>query len=313
MKPTCRHPNTLPGGWARLIVAAVLLVGTAAHGQELEPRAFSALPTGMNFLAAGYLHSQGGLSTNPALPLQDAQLQIDTGVLAYVRALDLWGLSGKFDAIVPYSNLSGSALVDGEPRERNVSGLGDSRFRLAVNFYGAPALSLKEYAAFKPNLIVGASVQVSIPSSQYDPTKLVNLGTNRWSIRPDIGFSKAFSPFTFDFAAGVTFFSRNDDFFGGRTRDQGPLGSLQANISVDFGRGIWAALGGTYYWGGQSTVEDVLQDDVINNSRVGLTVALPINRHYSLKMNASSGIFTRAGTNFDTVGLVLQYRWGAGF
>jgi hypothetical protein len=291
---------------------AISLHAAVAHGQELEPRAFSNLPTGMNFLAAGYLHSQGGLSISPSLPVEDANLKIDTGVFVYVRALDLWGRSGKFDVIAPYAHLSGTALAAGQPRERNVSGFGDPRFRLAINFFGAPALSLSQYADYKQDLVAGASVQVSAPWSQYDPSKAVNLGTNRWSIKPDIGFSKAFAPFTFDFTGGATFFSRNDDFFGGRALDQDALYSTQANLSVDFGRGIWAALGATYYWGGQTTVDGVPQDDEIGNSRLGLTVALPIDRHYSVKLNASRGIITRIGTSFDTVGLVLQYRWGAG-
>jgi hypothetical protein len=50
----------------------------------------------------------------------------------------------------------------------------------------------------------------------------------------------------------------------------------------------------------------------LSNSRLGLTVAVPIDRYYSIKFNASSGISTRTGTNFNTAGLVLQYRWGAG-
>ncbi len=296
-----------------LLLCTVGLLHTAvAQAQELEPRAYSNLPMGLNFLAAGVLHSQGGLATDPSLPLQDAQLSIDTGVLVYLRALDLWGRSGKFDLIAPYSHLSGSALAAGQPRERDVSGFGDPRFRLAINFYGAPSLTLSQYPSYKQDLVAGASVQVSAPWGQYDPSKAVNLGTNRWSIKPDIGFSKAFTPFTFDFTAGATFFSRNDDFFGGQIVDQDAMYSTQANLSVDFGRGIWAALGATYYWGGQTTVDGVPQDNALGNSRLGLTLALPIDRHYSLKLNASSGISTRTGTSFDTVGLVLQYRWGAG-
>jgi hypothetical protein len=290
----------------------MLLHAAVAHAQELEPRAYSNLPTGLNFLAAGYLHSQGGLSTDPALPLQDAHLKIDTGVFSYVRALDLGGYSGRFDVIAPYSHLSGSALAAGQPVERDVSGFGDPRLRLSINFFGAPALSLSQYSAYEQDLVAGASVQVSVPWGQYDPSKAANLGTNRWSIKPDIGFSKAFSPFTFDFTVGATFFGRNDDYFGGQIVDQDPLYSTQANLSYDFGRGIWAALGATYYWGGRRTVNEVPQNDALNNSRLGLTVALPIDRYYSVKVNASSGISTRTGTSFDTVGLVLQYRWGAG-
>ncbi len=267
---------------------------------------------GLNFLATGYAHSQGGLSTDPSLPLTDAHLKIDTGVVAYVRGIDLWGNSGKFDVIVPYSHLSGTALVAGQPRERDISGAGDPRFRLSVNFYGAPALTLREYPAYKPDLVVGASVQVTPPWGQYDPSRAVNLGTNRWSIKPDVGFSKAFAPFTIDLTAGVTLFSRNDDYFGGQSLDQAPIYSAQTNLSYDFGRGIWAAFGATFYRGGRTTVNDALKDDALSNSRMGLTVAVPIDRYYAIKFNASSGISTRTGTSFDTVGLVLQYRWGAG-
>jgi len=302
--------------WFGASVAALALLGSAltqlAHAQELEPRAYSNLPMGLNFLAAGYAHSQGGLSTDPSLPLTDAHLKIDTGVVAYVRGIDLWGNSGKFDVIAPYSHLSGTALVAGQPRERVVSGAGDPRFRLSVNFYGAPALTLNEYRSYQPDLIIGASVQVTPPWGQYDPSRAVNLGTHRWSIKPDIGFSKAFAPFTVDLTAGVTLFTRNDDYFGGQALDQAPLYSAQVNLSHDFGRGIWAALGATFYRGGRTTVDDAAKDNALSNSRLGLTVAVPIDRYCAIKFNASSGISTRTGTNFDTVGAVLQYRWGAG-
>ncbi len=297
-------------------VAALALLGSVltqlAHGQELEPRAYSNLPMGLNFLAAGYAHSQGGLSTDPSLPLTDAHLKIDTGVVAYVRGIDLWGNSGKFDIIAPYSHLSGTALVAGQPRERVISGAGDPRFRLSVNFYGAPALTLNEYRSYQPDLIIGASVQVTPPWGQYDASRAVNLGTHRWSIKPDIGFSKAFAPFTVDLTAGVTLFTRNDDYFGGQALDQAPLYSAQVNLSHDFGGGIWAALGATFYRGGRTTVDDAAKDNALSNSRLGLTVAVPIDRYCAIKFNASSGISTRTGTNFDTVGAVLQYRWGAG-
>jgi len=267
---------------------------------------------GLNFLAAGYAHSQGGLSTDPSLPLTDAHLKIDTGVVAYVRGIDLWGNSGKFDVIVPYSHLSGTALVAGQPRERDISGTSDPRIRLSVNFYGAPALTLSQYRDYQQDLVIGASVQVTPPWGQYDPSRVVNLGTNRWSIKPDIGFSKAFAPFTVDLTAAATLFSRNDNYFGGQTLEQAPLYSAQMNVSYDFGRGIWAALGATFYRGGRTTVNDAAKDDALSNSRMGLTIAVPIDRYYAIKFNASSGISTRTGTNFDTVGVVLQYRWGAG-
>jgi hypothetical protein len=290
----------------------LLLPVSLAWGQELEPRAYTNLPTGLNFLAVGFVRSEGGLSTDPSLPVENAHLKVNTGVLAYVRSLDLWGRSGKFDVILPYSELSGNAQVAGRTMEREVSGLGDPRLRLSVNFYGAPSLSVPEFASYKPDLVAGASVQVTPPLGQYDSNKLINLGNNRWSIKPDIGFSKNLAPFTVDLTVGAMFFETNDDYFGGRKLEQAPIYSTQANISYDFGNGIWAALGVSYYDGGRTTLNGVRRNDALGNSRAGLTLAIPIDRYYSIKLNVSSGLNTRTGTSFDTIGAVLQYRWGAG-
>ncbi|HKY02582.1 MAG TPA: transporter [Burkholderiales bacterium] len=293
-----------------MLLAALLAPG--AYAQELEPRAYSNLPVGMNFLLVGFAKSEGSLSTAPALQIEDAELDIDTGLLAYARALNLWGNSGKVDVILPYSHLEGSALVSGVPRERDVSGYGDPRVRLSMNFYGAPALTMAEYPAYEHDLVIGASVQVAIPMGQYSSDRLINIGSNRWGIKTDVGFSKAFDKVTADFTVGATIFTDNDDFFGGQRLEQRPVYSTQVNLSYDFGENVWAALGYTYYFGGRTTVEGDTKDDELGNSRVGFTLSLPIDRNYSFKFNASKGVVTRFGTGFDVVGFLIQYRWGGG-
>ena len=49
------------------------------------------------------------------------------------------------------------------------------------------------------------------------------------------------------------------------------------------------------------------------NTRAGFTLALPIDRHNSLKLSASTGITTRTGSEFSAVGVAWQYRWGDGY
>jgi hypothetical protein len=254
----------------------------------------------------------GGVATDPALPLQNADLQVHSTVLAYARSLDVWGSSGKVDVVVPYAWLSGSADVAGQPREREVSGFGDPRFRFSVNFYGAPALSLQEFAGYRQGLILGASLQVSAPLGQYDSDKLVNIGTNRWSIKPELGLSKAFGPLTLELAAGVSIYTDNHDFFGGQTRAQDPIYSLQGHVLYSLGSSIWAALDITYYTGGRTTIDGVEGNDLQKNVRLGATVALPVTRHHSVKLYASTGVSTRTGSDFDAAGIAWQYRWGGG-
>jgi hypothetical protein len=291
---------------------ALLFVATQAHAGEIEPRAYVNTPVGINFLLAGYAYSSGGMSTSGSSPIKDANLQMNTFILAYARTLDVWGKSGKIDIILPYSYLTGNAMVAGQPRERDVSGLNDPRFRFSVNFYGAPALSLQEFANYQQDLIIGASVQVSAPLGQYDRNKLVNLGNNRWFVKPDIGISKAWGPFTLELSAGVFFFSKNGDYFGGKTLEEDQVYTTQLHLTYNLGRGVWVALSGTYDYGGRSTISGVRNDDIESNSRVGLTLALPVDRNNSIKLYTSTGLQTTAGTDFTLFGFLWQYRWGQG-
>jgi len=293
-------------------VGALLFVAAQTDAGEIEPRAYVNTPVGINFLLAGYAYTDGGLSTAGSSPIKDAQLKMNTGALAYARTLDVWGNSGKFDVILPYSQLSGNAMVDGQPRERDVSGFHDPLFRFSVNFYGAPALSLQEFADYRQDVIIGASVQVSAPLGQYDKDKLVNLGNNRWFVKPDIGISKAWGAFTVELSTGVFFFSNNDDYFGGNTLEQDPVSSTQVHATYNFGSGVWAAVSGTYDYGGRTTIDGVRSDVFMDNSRVGATLALPVNRNNSIKLYASGSVHTSSGTDYNLLGIVWQYRWGRG-
>ena len=283
-----------------------------AQAQQIEPRAYSNAPVGMNFLIAGYAYSKGAVPFDPSLPVKDAQLKTSNALLAYARVLDLWGKSAKFDAIVPYTWLSGSAELAGRPVERNVNGLADSLYRLSVNWYGAPAVTLKEFKNYQQDLIVGTSLQVSAPSSQYDPSRVVNIGTNRWSFKPEVGISKALGSWTLEFKAAVTLFTDNTDFFGGNTRSQDPIYSMQGHAIYSFRSGIWGSLDTTYYTGGRTAINGTRGDDLQENWRVGGTLAFPVDLHNSLKLFASSGVSARTKNNYDLIGIAWQYRWGGG-
>ncbi len=298
---------------ARLLAVSALLVGpSAVCAQEIEPRAFSNAPVGVNFLIVGYAFTEGGLSFDPALPVSSPKLSTSGAVAAFARSFALFGKSAKFDVVVPAASLSGSALLAGEPIERHVDGLVDAKFRVSVNLLGGPALSLQEFKDYKPDLLVGVSLQVSAPTGQYDNTRVVNLGTNRWWFKPELGVSKTFGQWTLEGKAAVTVYTDNDDFYGGQTRAQEPLYSAQGHAIYTFRPGIWGSLDATYFVGGRTTINGELNRDLQQNWRLGGTLALPINARNSIKLNASSGVLARTGNNFDLIAIAWQYRWGGG-
>lgn len=296
------------------VLAACLLTGVVSPGraQDIEPRAYSNAPVGVNFLIAGYAYTRGGVSFDPSVPLTDANLNTSNAVLAFASVFDLWGDSAKFDAILPYTWLSGTAEYQGQSVQRTVSGFANPAFRLSINLYGAPALSLKEFADWEQDLIIGVSLRVSAPWSQYDPTRLVNIGTNRWSFKPELGISKALGPWTLEMQAAATIYTDNDDFFGGNTFSQAPLYSVQGHAIYAFRSGNWVSLDATYFTGGRTTINGVLQNDLQQNWRFGATFAFPVDRLNSIKFYASSGVAARTNNSYNLIGVAWQYRWGGG-
>jgi hypothetical protein len=283
-----------------------------SRAQDIEPRAYSNAPVGVNFLIAGYAYLQGGLSSDPSLPITDTALHTPVAVLAYTRVLDFWGQSGKVDLVLPYTWLSRSANFRNQTVQRVVNGFADPLFRLSVNLHGAPALTLKEFANYKQDWIVGASVRVSAPFGHYDENRVVNIGLNRWTIRPEAGLSTAVGPWTLEITAGATIFTDNKDFFGGQTRSENPIYSSQGHAIYSFQSGSWISLDTTYFAGGQSTLNGLPINDRQQNWRAGGTFALPVDLHNSVKLYVSRGVSARTGNNWDLIGITWQYRWGGG-
>jgi len=306
-----RRPATARSTMA-LAAALLMALSTNARSQDIEPRAYSNAPIGVNFLITGYAYTRGGIAFDTSLPVTDPNLHTSNAVIGYARVVDFWGTSGKFDVLVPYTWLSGSAKYAGESINRVVDGFADPAFRVSVNLYGAPALTLPEFTEWEQDLIVGVSLRVSAPWGQYDSSRVVNIGSHRWAFKPEVGASKTVGPWTLEVTAAAVLFTDNDDFYGGSTRSQDPVYALQGHGIYSFRSGIWGSLDATYYSGGRTTIDGTRNRDLQQNWRIGATLSLPVDRNNSVKAYASSGVSARTGNNYDLLGIAWQYRWGGG-
>ena len=197
------------------------------------------------------------------------------------------------------------------------SGLVDSVFRFSVNLKGGPAMSVQKYMKWKQNILLGASLKVIAPTGQYDPTKLINWGTNRWSFKPEFGYSHRWQNWVLDGYLGVWFFTTNSDFWsrniyyaGTRSQTQDPIVSFEGHLSYDFKPRLWASLDGNYWFGGKTSgggIQNPLSQQ--DNSRLGGTIAIPITKHQSLKFSYSNGTYIRFGGNYQNVSAAWQYSW----
>jgi hypothetical protein len=263
-------------------IRLILLLGPflfqTGQAQDLEPRSYTNTPVGMNFLLLGYFYSDGDVATDPSLPLKDGHVTVNGALTGYVRSLGMWGKSGKISAVLPYACAYGTAKLAGQPGQRDICGLADPRLRLSVNLYGAPALTADEFRGYHQDLIIGTTLQVTAPYGQYDSDKLLNIGTNRWSVKTELGASQALGRVTLELAGAATFYTDNDNYFGGQKREQDPVYSIQGHIIYSFSHGIWGAIDATYFTGGRTTTDGVKDDDTQKNTRIGATLALPVTR-----------------------------------
>jgi hypothetical protein len=287
----------------------LLLVCAALCAQELEPRAYSPSPIGTNFVVAGYTHLEGEVLTDPGLPIKNVQAKIDLYLLGYARTFELAGRTASVGVVVPYARGDVSGDVFEAAREVYRAGLGDVRLRFAVNLYGNPALTPAEFAQRTPGLAAGASLSMVAPTGQYVGSRLVNVGTNRWAFKPEVGFSYPRGNWFFESSAGAWLYTDNDDFFGGQRRQQDPLYVAQGHIGYNFKPGLWLTFDAAYATGGQTTVNGVENQDKQNNSRYGMTLSVPLGRGWSGKIAYSRGFTVRAGGDYEVFVLALQYRW----
>lgn len=291
---------------------AAALPALSAHAQRIEPRSYANVPIGVNFLTIGYAYSSGNVLVDPSIPVEDASARVGSIVAGYGRSISVLGQSGVVGLVVPWATVDAQGRLEGSTREAHRVGFGDPVFRLAVNLYGAPAMELKEFQGWRQDTVIGVSLTASAPWGQYDPQRLVNVGTNRWFVTPEIGASKAFGRLTLEGALGVTVFGDNDQYLGSSRKEQDPILSVQMNAIYDVRPGIWLALGGTQYTGGRTTIDGVERNDLQQNWRWGATLSLAIDRRNALKLYGSTGVQTRTGTEFDTFGVAWQYRFGGG-
>jgi len=306
-----RWRSSRGGGLAVLAVLLFFNV-TSAGAQDLEPRTYSNAPVGLNFLLLGYGYSSGNILFDAALPIEDGRAKLNLLIGRYIRTINLFGRSGRMSLSVPYTWGTFKGTLAGQHESTSRSDFADPRVEISMNLIGGPALDLREFVRYRQKTIVGVSLQVIVPLGEYDATKIVNLGSNRWTFRPQLGVAHAWKKWNLEVYASAWFFTDNPHSVGDARLEQQPIVALQGHVSYTFRPGLWAALNAGLAEGGRTTVDGVLRNDLQKNTRVGVTVSVPLARRHGIKFVFVSGVTTRIGADFDSILVAYQYRWGAG-
>lgn len=296
-----------------LVIMVLSVVKTAA--QDLDPRAYIRAPVKTTTMITGFAYSYGGVVTDAVSPIKNIKADVQATSVGIAHSFNFFGLSSQALVALPYTWAQVSGEVGDQQRRITRAGFADMRVRFSVLFLGAPAATLAELMK-KParKTILGASINVIAPTGQFFSDKLINLGANRWSLRPELALSQPISRrWMFDLYTGVWFFTNNDHFFPGKSiRSQRPMGTLQSHLSYNINPVTWVAFDATYYTGGASSIDGVTKDDRQSNARVGVTGVIPTGKRSAIKLAASTGAVVRLGQNFTSFSIGWQHSWFGG-
>src|SRR5579884_569811 len=293
--------------WSAWALFAVI----SLHGQTLAPRAYIVAPVHSNAITLGWGWYDGGVSLEGAVPIEDARATYDFTTLSFYRTLNCFGRSANFTAVLPYGVGNFSGTVENQSHSVYRSGLGDSAFRISVNLIGGPAMSLQEYRDWRQRTLLGASVTVVAPTGQYDPARLINNGSNRWSTKPELGLSRRWNRWVLDAYGGVWLYAANHRYFTGHNlQQQDAIGVIETHLSYDLRPRLWFSVDGNFWSGGATAINGAANALTRQqNSRVGVTASFPVSRHNSVKLAYSRGAYIRFGGDFNNVSAAWQYSW----
>ena len=307
---------------AALVCASIAITVGAPrlHAQDLAPRAYTITPRGSNAFTLANAYNDGPLLLEGAAPIEDASARLNAPSLTCYRAFSLLGRSANVVAAVAYGVGTFEGTVLGEQQSIYRSGLFDSLVRVSVNLVGGPAMSLGEMRKWQQKTLLGVSLKVIAPTGQYDPTKLINLGANRWAFKPELGLSRRWGHWVLDAYGGVWLFTENPEFFsrnawvpGVQSQTQDPVAVLETHLSYDFRPRLWVSLDGNFWRGGTTSLNGVENPATLQqNSRVGITASFPVTRHQSVKLSYGRGAYIRFGGDYQVLSAAWQYSWITG-
>jgi len=293
-----------------LCVFLVLGLPFLCLAQELEPRRWSHLPLGTNFAGGGYAYTEADIFFDPVLRIENVEMEMHTWAVKYIRTFELFQRSARIGFVQGFQEGRWTGLVDGVSTSIRRSGLTDSILRFAINLYGAPPLEGKEFAAYRAKMdvetIVGTALMVHFPTGNYMDDKLINLGTNRFTFRPQLGVVHKRGKWSMELTGAVWLFTDNDDFFNGNKLEKDPLYTLQTHLIYTFRPRLWAAASAGYGYGGESTVSGVDKNDRRGNLAWALSLGYSITRQLGVKV-AYLGTRTQESVGLDSDSIAVGF------
>lgn len=311
--PTQCIPRAAVPTFPAFIAALLFFASAQLQAQELTPRRWSHLPTETGILGVGYIHTQADIYLDPLLQVEDLELKMNTFALRYVHSLQLWGKSARLELGQGYQDGTWDGLLEGKPAKAYRQGITDTLLRVSTILYGAPPLKGKAYQSYRQSVadcetLIGAGLIMQLPTGDYSDDKLINLGTNRFTFKPQLGIVHQRGHWTFEGSGSIWLFTDNDHFWKGTERDQDAFYTIQGHVIYTFRPGVWFSASVGYGYGGENSIDGVKKNDRSENLVYSLAAGYSLSRNFGFKL-AYIGTETQTDKGFDSDSVAVGASW----
>lgn len=270
-----------------LLTLAFLLCHNA-FSQDIEPRRWSPIPLGTNILGAGYSYTSGDVFFDPLLQADNVKIRAHSLAVTFARPVKIGNKLGSISMLIPFSSADWDGLLSGVPTGINRTGFADPRVRASVLLAGPPAgtaIELRQYRLENPTFTsFGVSLAITIPLGEYFEDKLINLGSNRFVFRPQVGMIHYWGQWSFELTGSVFLYTRNPEFFNESEREQKPTFAMQSHLVKELRKGAWLSLSAGYGLGGESVINRQPNGDFRSNLLVSASYSLMIAKRQGMKL-----------------------------
>ena len=278
-----------------------------AYAQEMDPRAYANLPKDMNVLVAAYALARGHVLADPSLPIKDFKITSHNFAIGYVHTFGLVNKLARVNVVLPFVSMAGQLQFRGQDTSGSRTGFGDARVQFAINLIGSPALTAKDFRSYTQKTVVGIGLVTSIPTGLYYADKTINIGTNRWAFKPEIGISRRFKHLYADGYIGIWLYTNNTKYQSSKLLQQEPVVSAQLHASYYFKNKMWVGINSTWFDGGQTTINNTNYGDRLDHWRIGASWGVPVAKQQAVKLQFHFSAHTNYGQNYKLIALSYQY------
>jgi len=302
------------------LVLVMLMFPTLAFG-GVPPRFYWKSLMGTNAVPVIYQTMSGNI--NPLDPAQIVDPNIDITfdanltIAGFAKLLPVFDRAAMLAVLVPMGRVtSTTTLGAGLTTIETAGGYGDPLIEFVINLIGPdPIMNIPDIIRYEPGFSLDLLIDLGLPLGEYDSSKSLNIGQNRFYIRlatPIVWQMGRWVPgwrTTLELLPNVYIYGDNDEFLGGRLETD-PMYGLEAHLTTDFTENFWGSLDVVTISGGKSTI-DGGPGSSVDSTTFGYTLGYQVTDNMQLTFGymATIGDGDPGDIQLDGVQVSLVYGW----